>query len=117
MKALALILVGCGLWGNTPWVPADTRWEIASEMAIAVDWWQTSDLVRVPGDYEKSNPILGRHPSQKNINQWFAGWLIMHPLIMWSLPAPWRRSAQVMTVLVEAKCIKQNIDLGIALKF
>ncbi len=36
-----------------------------------VDWLQTRNIAKTPDRWREKNPILGRHPTLKQVNWWF----------------------------------------------
>jgi len=110
---LALIssLAQAGEWSSTDKLLAET----ALATAI-IDWRQTQLIAEEPNCWEK-NPLLGRKPSMKHINLYFAGAIIANYLIADSLSEKWRRAWLSGLIGLELITVNNNRQLGIKLKF
>lgn len=91
MKTLiTTILILMGLSGTSPaadwsWSKEDIAREVLSAGLTVLDWGQTKDIVG-RGRIEL-NPILGHHPTNRAVNNYFTGVIVLHPLISAALPA------------------------------
>ena len=91
------------------------REKIVEDLLIA-DWAQTRGMAA--GGWfrtHETNPILGRHPSSRAVDLYFAGTVIAHPIIAAILPDAAGSVWQVLTSAVEIKCIAGNAALGAGL--
>lgn len=98
------------------WTTEDTYREIAAEVLLVADWGQTKDIKRHKGAFE-TNVYLGQHPSDGEINNYFVGVLILHPVIAYVLPKDWRHAFQYGTIFIEASMVNRNFGLGMQIKF
>ena len=96
------------------WTPADTGWEIGSELGILHEWAQMTTGNYVHGFDEE---VLGGHPQRRSINAYFGAWMLAHPLISFALPAPYRRFWQVGTIGFEIVVSRRNAQLGCRVHF
>lgn len=81
-----------------------------------VDYKQTTDIKNHPGMYEM-NPILGKHPSDSRVRNYFAANLIGHTVITALLPEKYRPVWQWSTITVEVIVVRHNASLGIHANF
>ena len=101
----------------------------ASALLMAVDWLQTLDIERHPGDplnypYTKplheTNPILGRHPTRQTINLYFVSKLAFHFWINNSnttLSKKVQPYWNVFSVVDSSYHVQRNYELGLEVKF
>lgn len=80
------------------------------------DWMQTSSMV---GDQRwiENNPILGRNPSRRRVNLYFASTLAAHVIALKLLPARYRPWLLAITIGIEAGAVARNAHFGIRIKF
>jgi hypothetical protein len=119
MKTILFILL-CFI--STPvfadeWTSADSYREAAYLVVDAVDWVQTRNIARNPIYHHENNPILGRHPSVKQVDKYFAFEAIANFGIAYVLPKDWRAGLQYVSIGVEIDCVSHNHKLGISSKF
>jgi hypothetical protein len=113
LAAMAFLLLSSSLAYADEWTMADTVRE-ATYLALHVaDWSQSHYIADHPSEYHETNPILGRHPSSDNVNIYFAATALIHPLISYVLPSPYRQWWQYITIGVEAVTVGNNARLGI----
>lgn len=112
---LALCLLCClPLAASTPWTTKDTILEVASEAGLACEWAQMTNAPSICGIDQK---IMGSHPKRGNMNLYFAGWLIAHPIISMVLPSPYRNAWQGATIAFEIVVTQHNAGVGCRLHF
>jgi len=121
IKAIALALACCAYpaIAAEPWTMADTAWELASEIGLACEWGQTLSMgannnLVVCGIDRK---ILGAKPCNSRINQYFGAWMLVHPLISYTLPHPYRLGWQAATVGFELVVHQSNAAVGCKIHF
>lgn len=44
---------------------------IAALIVLCLDWLQTLQIARNPVRWFETNPVLGRHPSERRVHAWF----------------------------------------------
>lgn len=87
-------------------------------MALHVaDWGQTLDIADHPERFYERNPVLGRHPSRGEVNRWFLGTALLHPVVSYVLPKPYREVWQYVTIGVEVGCVGSNARIGVGFGF
>jgi hypothetical protein len=116
MRLFPSLLLSSTLLAGTPWSTKDKVLEGAVVIATVVDWRQTQDIKNHPGLYEE-NPILGRHPSDKTINTYFASSILLHALVADQLQGKWRTAWQSTWIVVEIGTVQRNYALGVRLNF
>ena len=116
--------LGAGPVCASDWSNADTAWQ-ASYMALHIaDWGQTRNIVRradtgCDGDPTciERNPFLGRNPSLKRVDTYFAVTALAHTAISYVLPSDWRRGWQMITIGMEAGVVGYNYSIGLKMDF
>lgn len=89
------------------------------------DYLTTSDIHKQPkyavfeptfhyeSTVQESNPLLGRHPSQASINQYFAASALLHVGASYALHGRYRTAWQSVTIVYTASLVKRNIQIGL----
>jgi len=96
--------------------------EVAFQVAAVADWAQTraiaveSERTNHTGRFE-ANPLLGRYPSRRAINNYFIASMIGHAAISYALPTKYRVWWQASTLAIEVAVVGRNAYLGIGMKF
>ena len=98
------------------WTTADTYREAAYDALLVVDARQTAWAMERPG-YRETNPLLGSHPSRRQINEHMAIAAALHGLVSLALPDVYRRQWQWGTVAVEGFVVAHNAYLGARFTF
>ena len=102
---------------GSEWSKQDTYRELAWTAILALDYKQTLTIVNDPSKYEEYNPLLGKHPSQRKVEIYFASCAIIHPIISYYLPPQYRKWWQYITIGVEAGAIGNSLRAGIGFAF
>lgn len=128
----ALVVAVLTLWGAVnaeaagDWTKEDVALEAVYATLHVADWAQTRYIAAHPERYWERNPILGRHPSDSEVNLYFGATLLAHAAVTHLLPteasafgATWnpRRVWQGVTIGAQAAVVGWNISLGIGMKF
>lgn len=95
------------------WTKADTAREAAYLALHVADWGQTLDIADHPERWHETNPVLGSHPSRGEVNGWFAATALLHPVVSYLLPKPYREMWQYGTIGLELYCVGNNYSIGI----
>ncbi|MEG1121245.1 MAG: hypothetical protein RSE62_03480 [Citrobacter sp.] len=99
------------------WSKTDVTLEAAVATVAFLDYKQTLQIKNRPG-LSESNPLLGHHPNDARIRNYFVGSMVAHVLITNALPPGALRSAfQAGTIIFEADIIRQNKRMGLRIKF
>lgn len=110
-----------------PWSKSDITREAVYLALHVADWGQTRNIVRratVGCDgYDGStncserNPILGRNPSIKRVDTYFAVTALAHVAISHALPEEWRKGWQYVTIGMQAGAVGRNYSIGLNIDF
>jgi len=98
------------------WTQEDTAWQATTLLIMGADWLQTKEIARTSGYYE-TNLLLGKYPSQNEVDAYFLGCALVHSTIAYYLPKKYRRYWQYIFIVVEAGYVGHNVNAGIQLKF
>lgn len=101
--------------------PAERASELSYQSLHLIDTLQTLDIARQPGHYE-TNPVLGRHPSDRAVLAYMAGEALLHVVVSDQLArhdAPaWMRAAwHVTSVSMAGNTVRANAQLGLKVRF
>lgn len=114
MKFCTLIIVCCLLIGcGGPWTKTNTALELAWFGVQFIDYKQTGHIVDDPSYHENNTLLLDKHPSQGQVNRVFMVTSILHPLISWMLPSPYREWWQGGTLAIHGIVVINNWHEGL----
>lgn len=106
------------------WTKADTAREAAYLALLVADWGQTRNIVHradtgCAGDSTcvERNPFLGRNPSIRRVDSYFALSALTHATISYLLPQDWRRGYQMFTIGFQAGIVGYNYSIGLKVDF
>jgi len=88
--------------------------ETAYLSLLAADYLQTRWIA--DNSYEL-NPILGRHPSQAKVRNYFLGVAAGSLAVLEVLPSDKRRVALICMVGLEGATVARNLRIGVRFKF
>ena len=81
---------------------------------MIVDWRQTVQIANNPDDYyEKWNFLLKEHPSEREVNQYFAMSYAGKSLAVWLLPKEYRKICQYFFIGLSTVCVGNNLSIGL----
>ncbi len=117
MKYIILILfiIGASEVNAQEWTQENTRWEQAYYVTHLIDWGQTQEIARNP-DYYERNAILGRNPTEAEVNRYFILTGIGHHLIARWLDK-YRLPYQQATFFINFIAVTGNFTAGVKIKF
>jgi hypothetical protein len=97
------------------WTRHDSALELAAEAGLMTEWAQ----MLTPGNHVQGidRHILGTHPARRQVNEYFAAWCIVHPVIAWNLPPGPRRIFAGGTVVFEFVVTEKNTKVGCVIHF
>ncbi len=102
------------------WTTLDTVLQSAFVAIVIVDWQQTREFTgcrdKYPDKYE-TNPLLGPHPSAREVNQVIVGSIVVHSAVAYLLPKPYRTVWQAVWIGVEAQAVSANYSAGISMRW
>jgi hypothetical protein len=112
---LLLLLLFCSTAYADDWSRADTYREATYLTLHTIDWAQTREIARNPNYYEQ-NMYLGKHPSIREVDRYFAAMALAHIGVAYILPSEWRTPFQYVTIGVEVGAVVHNYSIGINIK-
>jgi hypothetical protein len=112
---LALFLISSPAFADE-WSREDTYREAAYLTLHTLDWAQTREIARNPAYYEQ-NMYLGKHPTVRQVDRYFAAMALAHVGVAYLLPSEWRRPFQYLTIGVELGAVAHNFSIGISANF
>lgn len=127
--AAMLGILSCFGLGAAPvyasdWTKDDTGWQVAYLALHVADWGQTRNIVHradtgCAGDPTciERNPFIGRNPSIRRVDTYFAFTALTHTAISYALPPDWRRGWQMITIGMEAGVVGYNYSIGLKMDF
>jgi hypothetical protein len=110
-----MILSGAASAGE-PLSESEIALEAAFLAAMAIDYGQTLDIKNHYGMYEK-NSLLGRHPSDSRITNYFLGAAIGHVAVTYLMPRKYRPAWQWGTLGLQIGTIYRNHQIGLRVDF
>lgn len=99
---------GCATTGN--WRKEDTKREVAYQVLNVVDYGLARDGAKNSQGYKDINPIIGKNPSPKKIDRYFAISGVVHLGVSYLLPEEWRKPFQDMTLSIKGGMIVYSIS-------
>jgi len=104
----------CLLFFNVQAAQAADPWKTGDKViygiylsALAVDYSQTSYFLEKT-NYEESNPLLGKHPSQGQVNFYFISAAIIPAILAHFIPGKYRTPALGLLALLEIRPVLHN---------
>jgi|WetSurMetagenome_2_1015567.scaffolds.fasta_scaffold237660_3 hypothetical protein len=119
-KFIAVMVVLMGLmttnsyaWKPDKWTTKDTVLQVAVFTTLFLDCNQTY----YRHGYKETNPLLGKYPSNKEVNIYFISCALLHTGIAYALPNPYRNAWQLLTIGFESSVVYNNYRIGIKFEF
>jgi len=112
---ILILLFSMPAWGDE-WTKKDTAWQATTLFIMGVDWLQTKEIARNP-EYTETNILLGKYPSQNEVDAYYLGCAVVHSAIAYYLPKKYRRYWQYVFIAVEVGCVGHNVNVGVRIKF
>lgn len=116
MKLLAIMILMMTVF-VTP-ARAETDWtRVAMNTAVIMDWAQTRDIDQHPGLYE-ANKILGRYPSDAEINRYFLLELLAYNLVgEYLISEKYQAFFYGGIAMVHGDAVLHNYNMGVRFRF
>ena len=111
------MLLGGQVEAADKWSTQDYTMEASYMVFHFIDWRQTRYIAKHPDDYRELNPILGNHPETWEVDAWFIGTSIVHPIVTHFLPARYRPIWQGITLGASMATVGWNFSAGIRMDF
>ena len=113
---IILIVLLCAGWYSAK-ATADTNWyRVAANTSLVADWAQTRYIAASADHFEK-NPIMGRNPSDNDVNKYFITAIILNNVIGELLPPQWGNAFYIGVAVVQTHTVLRNYSLGVRFKF
>jgi hypothetical protein len=112
-----IILVLTPVIAQAGWDYEDSGREVVWQGLHVIDWGQTLEIARHPGNYYEANPIMGRHPSLGRVNLYMGASAVVHAGISYVLPEDMRKWWQYVSIGVSGACVAHNFNMGLGVKF
>jgi hypothetical protein len=103
-----VLIFSCPTFANN-WTKQDTYNQTALLILQIIDYRQTS----ISPEFEETNPLLGKHPTQKQIDKYFMSLAVGTYAVSYILPKKFRGYWQYLQIISEAYCIGSNYSIGI----
>lgn len=119
MKRAAAAILLCAAGGAHAGEPFSTRdWQLqlAYTAVHLADYAQTRDIKNRPGMREL-NPLLGDHPGDARVRNYFAATLAAHWAITYALSPKYRPYWQGVTIAIEVGVVARNYNIGLRVAF
>ena len=113
--SLALAATAHAQWVN--YTPTDKYREVVYEALLLADYKQTLDIRNHFDTMHEVNPLIGRFPSQRKVDNYFLASAIAHPTITGFVPLKYRRYWQYGGIALEAAVIIHNKRIGLKIDF
>lgn len=113
MKYLLLLLLSFNVYG-ADWSSADTKREVSWQVINFIDYRQTSNISE---PHYEQNPFLGKHPSQGEIDKYFAVSALTHYVTSRLLSFEYRRNWQWLTIGVSGSIVFHNYQIGLTVNY
>ena len=82
-------------------------------VATAMDWRQTVYIAHHPDKYYEMNRILGEHPSEASVNQYFLASVAVKLTVAHILPSKWRKIWLGAMIGSSTALVVHNNSIGI----
>ena len=99
------------------WTKEDSKIQGTYYILKFIDWRQTRYIAKNPHQWHEMNPILGRHPSVNTVDTYFLITTILHTVISYYLPQPYRKWWQSITIVGSGTFVFYNFSVGIKMDF
>lgn len=102
--------------GHAARADESTALKVAGNLLLLADWNQTRQIARHPELYRENNPILGRHPSTRRVDIYFAGAIIGLNALDWVMPEALSDGLWFGVIVIEGIATQRNLGIGLRLR-
>lgn len=122
---LLLLSAGCAAADHT-WTKENRSLQAARLAVLGVDWAQTRDIAAHPEKFTEQNYFLGGHPSEGQVDAYFAALALLDTGIAMAIPSEVvfkgvelhpRRYWQLWWTVINLSVVYDNWRMGVGLKF
>ena len=99
------------------WTPEQRYMGAALAAITVVDWAQTRYIADSRGRFYETNPLIGKYPSMRRVDTYFAASLLLGALVLDSLPTEYRDTALKAGLVLEVLVVSNNARIGVGVKF
>ncbi len=118
LLSLLLLLPALSSAGIGDWTEEQRKWYAASTVVTLADWATTRDMTRRYHEgYYETNPIMGRYPSARRVDQHFLTVLVAHYLIADNLSSRNRTVYLQVFTVGQAAVVSNNLNIGLRIRF
>lgn len=111
------VVAGASNESLSDWTALDTSYQLGVTVTLLLDYAQTRDIKNHAG-WTETNKLLGEHPSDVRVRNYFIGVAVGHYAVSRALPSGWpRRSWQAGWIAIEVAQVIRNKKLGLTFKF
>ncbi len=96
-----------------PWTKTDTAFQLTWTAMHVLDWSQTRRIAKEPDRFCELNPILGRHPTTRQVDRYMAAGTVLNAAVAYALPKPYRRAWQIVSIGMTGYCVTLNFRIGL----
>ena len=97
---------------------AEQRYMGAALAAVTVvDWAQTRYIADSAGRFYETNPVLGKAPSMRRVDTYFAASMLIGAAVLDALPTEYRDMALKAGLVLEVLVVSNNARIGVGVKF
>ena len=108
-----ILSIASPVYAADEWSRADLERESAYMVLHTIDWRQTRYGTKHPEQFAENNPILGKYPSLKRVDTYFAATALLHVGAVHLMPEKWRPAFQYFWIVVEAGYVANNYRIGV----
>lgn len=116
MRLVFILFLLFSSTASANWSGGDTSRQAVFTVLQAADWAQTREIVKDDSRYEL-NPILGKYPSNTEVDIYFAATTVGHYLVSRALPPKQRKVWQYVWIGAQAGNVVRNYQVGIRINW
>lgn len=99
------------------WTPEQRYMGAALAAVTVVDWAQTRYIADSHGRFYETNPLIGKYPSMRRVDTYFATSMLLGALVLDALPTEYRDTALKAGLVLEVLVVSNNARIGVGVKF
>jgi hypothetical protein len=111
------MVMGCAGGVSWKWTKENTILAGADLILTTLDWSQTRYIAANPLDYYEKNKLLGKHPSDGQVNSYFPMYFAVKTLVSLAIPNPYRYFFQGAMIGQDVYYVGSNNGIGIGFKW
>ena len=113
---LALALLSAPAHAGS-WDEENTRLHVPLTALMIIDLGQTLYIADHPKEYHEMNPLINKHPSRKEVTEYFVLSYLTVTGLTWVLPAKWSHGLQKGKIIISISLTTHNKFTGIGFSF